>query len=312
MAQTKTALWALILLAGCGGNPIDNGGTGGGGGGGGGTDLPIPVSLARNVTAAAYDADAQTLQLQLSGLDTTPITATYSRAEKLDVPGYQAYKVQEDALDRMFIALAAESQDGSVRAVTAADGGQFNRYFGGGYYERDGGFDRPTIGTGPAAGQVSYAGDYAGVTNIGAPGNPDVIPVPPGTDPSLIPDQPARVSGDIFLNVNFAENLVNGSIYNRVIVDGNFQLQDVVLLPSDIAADGTFLGTAEGRIPNEDEIAGNYGGVFGGTDAAAVAGVVSLTKFDDDVEDEVEHGVFVLTQCGLPDDAAICDTVAPN
>jgi hypothetical protein len=308
MAISKTALLAVVLLAACSGNPIDNGGTGGGGE----TDLPIPVSLARNVTAAAYDADKETLQLQLSGLDTTPITATYTRIPKLDVPGYQAFKVQEDALDRMFIALAAESQDGSVRAVTAADGGQFNRYFGGGYYERDGGFDRPTIGTGPAAGQVSYAGDYAGVTNVGAPGNPDVIPVPPGTNPSVIPDQPARTSGDIFLNVNFAENLVNGSIFNRVIVDGGFRLANVVLLPTDIATDGTFLGTAEGQIPEEDEVAGTFGGIFGGTDSAAVAGVVSLTKFEDDFEDEEEHGVFVLTQCGLPGDAAICDTVAPN
>jgi hypothetical protein len=310
MAYTKSALWALILLAGCGGNPIDNDGTGGGGGGGG-TDVPIPESLSRNVTGAAYDADAETLELQISGLDTTPIVATYERIPKLDLPGYQAFKVQEDALDRMFIALAAESQDGSVRAVTAADGGQFNRYFGGGYYERDGSFDRPTIGTGPQAGQVSYAGDYAGVTNVGAPGNPDVIPVPGGTDPSLIPEQPSRVSGDIFLNVNFADNLVNGSIYNRVLVDGKFQLADVVLLPTDITEDGTFEGTAEGPIPDEDEVAGTFGGVFGGTDSASVAGVVSLTEFESDAEEEQEHGVFVLTQCGLPGDAAICDTIAP-
>jgi hypothetical protein len=311
MAHTKTALWALVLLAGCGGNPIENPGGGGGGGGGGENELPIPESLARNITGAAYDADAETLELQISGLDTTPIVATYTRIAKLDLPGYQAFKVQEDALDRMFIALAAESQDGSVRAVTAADGGQFNRYFAGGYYERDGGFDRPAIGTGPAAGQVSYAGDYAAVTNIGAPGNPDVIPVPPGTDPSVIPEQPARVSGDIFLNANFADNLVNGSIYNRVLVDGGFQLADVVLLPADITADGTFSGTAEGRIPNENEVGGTYGGVFGGTDSASVAGVVALTEFEDDFDNEQEHGVFVLTQCGLPGDAKICDTVAP-
>jgi hypothetical protein len=312
MAISKTALLAVVLLAACSGNPIDNGGTGGGGGGGGETDLPIPESLARNVTAAAYDADKETLQLQISGLDTTPITAVYSRIPKLDLPGYQAFKVQEDALDRMFIALAAESQDGSVRAVTAGDGGQFNKYFGGGYYERDGGFDRPTIGTGPAAGQVSYAGDYAGLTNIGVPGNPDAIPVPPGTDPAVIPRQPVRVEGDIFLNVNFAENLVNGSVYNRVLVEGGFQLTDIVLLPTDIAADGTFLGTVEGRIPNETEVDGTFGGVFGGTDSAAVAGVVSLTKFEDDFDNEEEHGVFVLTQCGLAGDAAICDDVAPN
>lgn len=311
------ALALTVLLAGCGGNPF--GATDGDGDGTGGTGTnTIPANLKVNVGGASYSdrgtastAD-DTLSLMIAGLDSTPTTVQYVRDQTLDVPGYVAFKMQEDALDRMFIALAAESQDGSVRAVTAADGGQFQRYYGGGYYERTGAFDKPAIGTGPGAGQVSYAGAYAGVANGGAP-NTHTLPVPPGTDPSLVPDQPGRITGDIFLNANFAdgEMLVNGSIYNRVIADTGYALGDVILLPASIAEDGTFAGNVEGPQPNVGTVTGGYGGIFGGTDAASVAGLVHLTAFDDAFENEQEHGVFVLTQCGLPGDDPICAGVAP-
>lgn len=317
MLQRPLLSLALLgFLAACGGsNPFtpiggeDDPGDDGGTGGGGGTSPVVPEALSSNVNDVDYDG--ATLRIDMDGLDSTPDMVTFERYAKLDVPGYEAFIMQEDALDRMFVALAAESQDGATRAVAVADGGQFQRYFGGGYYERDGAFDRPDIGTGPGAGQVSYAGNYAGVTNVNAPGA-DLIAPDPGTDPSLLPDQPARVTGDIFLNVNFSDNQVNGSIYNRVIVDRSFTLDDVILLPTTIATDGTFAGTVEGPAPDEGDVTGNYGGIFGGTESSSVAGVVYLTAFEADFENEQEHGVFVLTQCGLPGDAAICDQVAPR
>lgn len=310
----RLAMTAALLLAACSGNPFVEGDGDGGGGGGEGETITVPENLAVNVKGAAYDADKEVLQLALSGIDTTPVLATYQRYKKLDVPGYKAFKAQEDPLDRMFVALAAESKDGSVRAVTAADGGQFTAAFGGGHYERDGKFDRPTIGKGPGAGQVTYAGRYGGVTNIDAPDNPDILPVPDGTDPVLLPSQPSRVKGDAFLNVNFADNLVNGVIYNRVLVDHKISLDDVILVPTSIAEDGTFAGNVSEDIRNEDTstVSGSYGGIFGGKDSAAVAGLVHLDSFDDNVDLEEEHGVFVLTQCGKPGDAKICDGVAPN
>lgn len=311
MSQRITSVLLLtLLLAGCGGNPLIDGG--GGGGGGGGTDTSdIPAALAVDVKAVAYDGT--TLTMEVTGLDSTSGTALvpFARYAGLDVPGYQAFKVQEDALDRMFVALAAESQDGATRAVAVADGGQFQRYYGGGFYERDGAFDAPTIGAGPGAGQVSYAGNYGAITNMGVAGNPDALPVAPGTDPALIPRQPARVEGEIFLNVNFQDNLVNGTIYNRVITDAGFALDDVILLPATITATGTFDGTAEGTAPNEGDVTGTYGGIFGGTNSSSVAGVVHLTAFEGIFENEQEHGVFVLTQCGLAGDDPVCDQVAP-
>ena len=125
------------------------------------------------------------------------------------------------------------------------------------------------------------------------------------------PRQPARVTGDIFLNANFSDNLVNGSIYNRVLTEAGLSLEDVILVPTEIATNGTFTGTAEAPRGSDEGVAGTYGGIFGGTSASSVAGLVHLTEFSSAIENEQEHGVFVLTQCGMPGSvAAICNSVA--
>ncbi|WP_076364999.1 transferrin-binding protein-like solute binding protein [Phaeovulum vinaykumarii] len=313
MMRAIKSMAAAVAVASCGASPLV---TASSNSGGGTTTAAIPADLAVNVNKIVYDPGTTpgggTIQIEIASLDTTPLTATFTRDASLDVTGYKAFRMQEDALDRMFIALAAESADGSVRAATVGDGGQFNRYFAGGYYERDGAFDAPPVNSAtPGSGQVSYAGSYAAVTNVGlAAGGPtDVtLPIPAGTDPSLTPSQPARVAGDIFLNANFADSSVNGSIYNRVIVDSGFSLDDVILVAATIDGNGTFAGTTE----NPAQVGtGTYGGIFGGTDAAAVAGVVHLEEFESTWTNEQEHGVFVLTQCGLPGSAPICATVAP-
>jgi hypothetical protein len=312
MTRPILAMSVIAFLAACDGNPVASPGGGGDGDGGGEEEtLTVPVDIASAVRRAAYDADAGTLRIELVGLDTTPFVATYERRETLDVPGYQAFVAQEDSLDRMFIALAAESRDGSVRALTSADGGQFNRYFGGGYYEREGAFDRPAVGAGPAAGQVSYAGSYAGLLNGGGSGD-DLLPPPPGTDPAVLPRQPARVAGDVFINANFSDNLVNGAVFNRVVVDNGFELRDIILLPTAITGDGTFEGDVEGASPDETDVSGQFAGVFGGRNAASVAGLVYLDDFDPDLDNEEERGVFVLRQCGLQGDSRLCDGSQPD
>lgn len=316
---------ALMTLASCGGPAVVS--DGGGGSTGGGTDTTaVPDALKVNLEEVAYDGT--TLKVKINSLDSTPLLVTYDREPKLDVAGYKAYKMQEDSLDRVFVALAATSDDGSVTAVTAGDGGQFNRYFAGGLYSRKGGFDRPPIGDGPAAGQVSYAGNYAAVTNIGAARDvtpTDIaLPVDGSVDDSLVPRQPSRVVGEIFLNANFADNSVNGSIYNRQLLDQDpngdwgdsdptdhvYSLPDVALVATSIEDDGTFAGTAElGGVPGST--IGDYGGIFGGNDAQSVAGAVHLTNMTDLLENEQEHGIFVLTQCGMSSSSSVCDHVAP-
>lgn len=325
MRMGTVAPLALVLLASCGGtNPLG----GGGGGGGGGTPPPgaviVPEVLSNNVTSITYDAENDRLLVQIEDLDTTPLIAAWERDPRFDTAGYEAYAVQEDPLDRLFVGLAAQSADGSVNVGLAGDGGQFNKFYSGGTYGRVGGFTPPEGTATPGSGQVSYAGTYAGLTNIPAPGD-DLLPVPGGTPPETLPGQTARVEGNIFLNVNFTDNAVNGAIYDRVLIDYGFGLQSVILVEGDIATNGTFAGKTERWVADDQgmEVTGDFGGVFGGENAGNVGGIVALGKVfygedvgdavaGDEIENGLERGMFLLRQCGLSGDAAICDTTRPD
>lgn len=260
-------------------------------------DNEIPEDLAGNLMGLGFDADDEELTLEIQ-LDADTVVANYDRNPALDVPGYVAFSTQDDPLDRMFTALVAESFDGGVTAGVVADGGQFNRFFGGGFFQRN-------HGTLPTTGLASYAGDYAGVTNIdGSSGELD--PPPDDAPPGSLPRESARTQGQAFLNVDFAQNQVNGVVSNRTFVDTDEALETIVLIATDITEDGSFAGTVEW----EDLTGvGTYGGVFGGTNATAVGGVVHLEGHLDAYDNEQEYGVFVLTRCGEPGDADICDDV---
>jgi hypothetical protein len=323
MKMKLLAPLALLLLAACDGNPL-----------GTATEVPvcdtdcpvaagdpvtIPTVLAKNLKAIDYDQGSDSFRITFKSLDTTPTVATWNRRTALDLAGYRAYAVQEDPLDRMFVGLAKTSTDGSVTAIAAGDGGQFNRVFHGGSYARNGSWSAPTGSSAAGSGQVSYAGSYVGITNIAAPRPGEILPVPPGTGGAIIPGQPSRVQGDIFINANFTDNSVNGAIYNRVLVDQSLDLQAVILVPTDIEANGTFVGKTERWVNDDPSMGetGDYGGVFGGTGATAVGGVVALTKLyatdtNVDLTNATEQGVFVLQQCGTAGDAAICSQVAPT
>ena len=278
------------------------------------TEAGVPVVLAKNLNSVTYDPVAQTLTVELSGIDGTPVPVAYARnlaAEAGLPPGYEAYSIQEDALDRLFVGVARESADGSVRGVVVSDGGQFNRFFAGGFFERDGGFSPPAVGAGPGAGQVSYAGSYVGLDNYSGP----LPPLPPGTDPALQMQGPGRVTGDVFINANFADMLVNGAVYNRVRLDNAAlpALTDLVLVATDINTEGGFIGTVETLDGGNVSEVGTYGGIFGGADAAGLAGVLVIDSFDADLSQEIsETGQHVLTQCGKPgEDVTLCAGTAP-
>lgn len=302
MIRSFLCMAALASLTACGGdNPFDT--TTDDGSSGGATT--IPETLAGNLKTISYDASAKTVTAEIYALDSTPVDVVYSRDSSRDIGVYEAYTVQEDSLDRFFIAMVGESVDGSVQAGIVGDGGQFNRVLQGGYYKRTGGFDAPAIGTGPAAGQVSYAGDYAGITNIWNPSGPA------GSDQSIQPGTPVMVSGQVFLNANFADLTVNGGIYDRqILLNTPVAVEDLALIVTDIATDGSFFGDVEVHGDIDNDI-GDYGGVFGGTDAAAVGGVITIADYTEVFDNETETGFFVLTQCGMTGDDAFCTNVAP-
>ena len=330
MSLRLSAPLALMLLAACGGNPLT----------GTTTTTPttpvtstavvVPDDLKNHITqlifTPAADPANSTIQIAITGLDTTPVLATWSRRPSMDMPGFTAFAVQEDALDRLFVAMGGQSSDESVRAVLAHSGGQFNHFYAGTVYERTGSYDPPdATGSGPGTGQVSYVGAYTGMLNSGVTypnqnagtgAGMELTPTPGTANAGTLPAEAYRVSGRGFVNANFADNQVNGVIFDRVIVNGDaFTLSNVILVPATInTASGTFTGTTERPgFPNEDT--GSYGGVLGGTDSGGMAGAINLTQVynasGDVITNLLERGVFVLNQCGLTTNEAACAGTAP-
>lgn len=316
MRKPMTALAAVFVFTACDGNPFGEIGSTV-------TEEPtevttgaIPEAISSNLTALTFNASAETITVTIDGLDSTPAAvSTFTRnldAEGGLPDGFLAYTLQEDPLDRFFTAFVKESNDGTVRAGVVSDGGQFNRFFSGAYYERDGAFDAPDGTTTAGTGQVSYAGDYVGLDNWSGP----VPTLPVGADPSLQMQAPGRVTGQIFLNVNFSDMLINGSIFNRRLLDQNgnaSQVPTLILTPGTITDDGFYTGEGvEATIDGAAVDVGSYGGIIGGVDGASLAGGLLITDFDPNFDNESEHGFWVLTKCGLDgEDAQLCSGTAP-
>ncbi|MCR9146271.1 MAG: thymidylate synthase [Rhodobacteraceae bacterium] len=288
----------------------------------------IPDALANNVTKLVFDPVAQTLTVEGVNFDEVPFTATYTRSAAFDRNGYQAFTAQNDPLDRHNTAFGKQTNnEANVRAGVALSGGPRNRFFGGGYYDRDGAYTPPEVA--PDSGLVSYSGSYVGLVNIGfrddgPTSQDDLLDVPPGTAGELLPSQAGITEGKVFVNADFADASVEGNIYDRRLVDPTngqtaiapdgrpLLLPSVVMVSTPISDDGTFEGQMEYdqrhpliTTPVIGTKIGDFGGIFGGTDASGVAGIVKLDEFDGPnnpygLESEIEYGVFVLDQCGQP------------
>ncbi len=308
------ALLGFLTACGSGTNPFDDDSGATDPGTGGTTDGTIPESLAGDLKSFSYNPGDNTITVTGITQDSSPITAVYTRNTAFDTRGYDAYTVQDDGLFRHSIAYVRQSgNSGSVTAGVVSTGGQFNRIHNGGFYERNGTYTQPTTG------HVRYVGTYAGITNIQATAGGDLLPVGTGTNDAYLPGQALTTSGHILINVDFNQNSVEGAITERVINENGANLADIALTTGEIADDGTFFGSVVEYDGDLDTDIGDYGGIFGGPDAEAMGGVVSLTEFDNSehqmtdaagnplvdsqgndliLDSELEIGTFVLDACG--------------
>lgn len=289
--------------------------------GGGTTGSGVPDELSGSLARFSFASDMRSVTVTINGLDSGSADAVYARNDTLTaalgLDDYVAYSLQEDPLDRFFMALGATSSDGSVAAAAVGSGGQFDAQYQGGTYARDGGYDPPGVGEDQL---VTYVGDYAAITNLSTRDGTELKDpgtLPPGYDELDLPGQPAMIRGAIFLNVSFVDNEVNGQIFNRDVIDPRNtsttqRVNDVMLHLAQIDSGGEFLGSAVNASGDSPSISGSYGGIFGGSDAAYVAG---LTNLEWDATGVLgasggtaeEVGMFVLTQCGKPGAvAALC------
>ena len=265
----------------------------------------IPKELLGDLESFDYDPVAQTLIVRGISLDNTPFATTYTRKPGLDVPGYEGYSTQSGSLDRHSTAYVREIN--GTRAAIVVTGGQFRHYFGGSHYSRSGAYSPPTVG--PNSGIVTYAGNYVGLLNMAGDGG-DLLAVNPGTPNDVRPVQAAEVTGKVLINADFADNIVNGVVYGRVIPSNtsiDLSQQSIDLAPTSIEADGTFTGDAERSLVP----VGTYGGLFGGKDATEVAGTLFVTDHITGLNQIEEYGLFVLSQCGTANADPICNQPNP-
>lgn len=301
MRRFWLGLAAASALSACGGgNPFTTG-----------TDDPdevtstIPEALASDVDSVSYDAANQTLTVTGVGLDESPFTATYVRKPALDRAGYEAYTVQDNALTEHSTAYVRETEGGYAAVVMT--GGQFGFFQGGTTYGRSGNYSEPDTSQ-PGTGIVSYAGTYVGLLNIDGDTG-DLIDPSNGTNPAILPGQAAEITGDVFINADFGDREVKGRIYNRQVTDlPGTTVENLTFNPTTIASDGSFTGDASAN----GGTVGQYGGVFSGSDAAAVAGSVHATGHIDALNTGTtpieEFGIFVLDSC----DGASADPACPT
>lgn len=283
---------ATMTLAGCldTSNPI-TGGTTTEPDDGSTTALTVPEGLAGNLEAAVYSADDGTLKITLSGLDSPDVVARMVRRPALDIPqsngapGYQAYELQDTALDRRYLAYFAEGD--YVMAGAVATEHALTSTFGGTIYDRSADFIQPV------AGSAHYLGQYAGIINL---------------TPNARTDRGTAVTGDAFVSVNFSDALIEGAITNRDFVDtvdgtgmidGTAVLSDLSLHATDVT-DGVFAGNV---MIGEDAV-GAYGGVLGGPNAEEVAATLVFAPLDDPLA--VEYGTFTLAECDSAHASARC------
>lgn len=327
MFKQALSLAAVLALAACSGssnNPITSSATTAGEAPVEATDnaAGVPVDIANNVTDVVYDDDADSLIISglpfvgsPTGDGTVGVELSRNTQLEAGVDGYQVYSRQDDRLQRIYVAVSAQSADGSVRATSVADGGRLGVFYSGNHYERYEDLTRPeNIDTNTV---IDYAGTYAGVTNLDALGQPIRIPPNPDTDVGeLLPAQPRQTVADVHMKVDFTTNSVEGSIYNRQFVDGEaLDSLDLNGGGGNLDEGGEFNGTVTFVRQNAEDSevsAGAYAGILGGEDAAGMAGVVELENVfrPTDVRaagDQQEMGTFVIPRCGTATAPDICD-----
>lgn len=304
MMRYRVAFAALLVVAGCGGNPfldedaapvvpVDPE-----------TGEEIATPLANGVLA--YDdvrgkvngvTFASTpngpISLNIDAQDAVTLEGTYTRDASLDVGKYKAYSYQDTGSNRKVVALVSDELD-SARAVLAVDGGQFANYHGGGVYTRAEAFTQP-VATNDRLRAFNYSGTYVGMVNFGTP-------TPGGPGGSLNPTQAFRTEGRILVTANFAEMSVSGGIDGRRIIDIDFALADQMMDLGRIDAAGNFTGTMKRRDVDETTGAGrltdsgSYAGIFAGPNASEIAALYVFQPIQGNPDAE-ERGMFTSDNC---------------
>lgn len=322
MKRTASVCMLAALLAACGdGNPFTTPG--------GSTDgeetpvdptdpvtdpLAVPAAIAGDLESINFNSATNTLTVTGLSQDGVPLVNEYRFIAGANDPntlvdGYATFTGQNDPLGRHATAFVA-SRDG-VQAGLVMTGPQFNTFFGGTFYERNGAYVAPVAPE--SRFDVTYYGNYAGGLNTSGPVT-DLFPTP-GVDPDVnTPEQTAFIRGMMFVNVDLNDMSVEGEVFDRTAETsfGSFDLQDIVLVDGTLTGEGTFSGDVEldesdPSFPDTDAgDIGDFAGIIGGPNGEAVAGGLNAAGIIEDFENSIEFGVFVLDLCVAGNTDPIC------
>lgn len=240
-----TGLWlgAALMLSGCGAITAIN------------TDWQKPEYVATgDVSTATYDPGTDTLTINSLPFDDGDFEATYARSPAFDVNGFKAY-MNDPASARRYIAYWGVTNNGagSASAGVVATGNYLNHGFSGATYGRDG--TTPI----PQSGVANFTGRYAGLLTYDGKGGID------------------RTSGDVTLDVDFADAKVEGGITNRVNIT-TATAQNTLILATSTIKDGKITGGTASSWSGVTQIEdGTYEGIIGGIDGMEIAGIVVIT-----------------------------------
>lgn len=285
-------------------------------------DTEVPAVILNDLDRISFNADTNTLTVSGLTQDGVPLVNEYTAVATTFAPGYVTFTGQNDPLGRHATAFVA-SRDG-VQAGVVMTGGQFNKFFGGSFFERtSGGYTAPI--TPESRFDVTYVGNYAAGLNF--PGQQtDLLPITGPLDPDINrPNQTAYIRGLMFINVDLNDMSVEGEIYDRTAVFADNtdptvavfgDLPDLVLVEGELTGDGTFSGNIEvdaTDITNpgtpSDPVGnkvGDFAGVIGGPGGNAVAGGTFVEDFTEELDNEIEYGVFVLDLCDDTSTDPVC------
>ncbi|MFD1344340.1 hypothetical protein [Litorisediminicola beolgyonensis] len=292
----------------------------------GSTDDFYSIEDVDKITLDSDDDGNPILVVEGLTLDGGGAETVYVRRTDLDQSGFLAFAIQDDPLDRYVRGyIDADNNGGTVTAGVAVSGAQFNRYFRGATVTRTDDYDPPAATD--ATGLVTYTGNYVGVLNIEGTDS-ELLPVIDAADEIIPGTVVLTTTGKVFLNADFADLAINGSVYDREAVEIGLSLPSYALILGRIDDEGNFGGTME--FSNDQTVdayealdqteggVGQYAGIIGGEDGAAIAGALTIDSIDggDDIlgfTNEEEIGVFTLEKCGTDGaNAARCAEVNPD
>lgn len=278
----------------------------------------VPELIAGDLESISFNAATNTLTVTGLSQDGVPLVNEYRHVTTSFVDGYETFTGQNDPLGRHATAFVA-SRDG-VQAGVVMTGPQFNTFFGGTFFERQGDYVAPTAPE--SRFDVTYYGNYAAGVNTRGPAT-DIFSTP-GVDTDVsTPAQTAYIRGLMFINVDLNDMSVEGEVYDRTLVRGVgatndtltpalLDLPDIVLVDGTLTGEGTFSGNIEQDESDPDfpidgaTDIGDFAGVIGGSEGEFVAGGTTVSDFTDSFDGEIEYGVFVLDLCVEGNTDPIC------